>query len=152
MSEADRWARRLASGEPIDDPVALVVAHPDDETLWAGAALRRLRASTLVLVTDGAPDDMGDARRLGFATRGEYAAARALELGAAVAALEASPRLIRYETPDQAAVRHVATIADQLERDCAGVAAILTHPYEGGHPDHDATALAVRLAADRLGG
>jgi LmbE family N-acetylglucosaminyl deacetylase len=28
------------------------------------------------------------------------------------------------------------------------VAAVLTHAYEGGHPDHDATALAVHLAAE----
>jgi LmbE family N-acetylglucosaminyl deacetylase len=29
-------------------------------------------------------------------------------------------------------------------------AAILTHPYEGGHPDHDATAFAVHAACARV--
>ena len=151
MRDADRWARRLASGEPIDPRLALVVAHPDDETLWAGAALRRLRSLTLVLVTDGAPEDMGDAHRLGFATRSEYAAARATELENAVAALDARPRLIRYDIADQGIAEHVAVVADRLARDCAGAAAILTHPYEGGHPAHDSTALAVGIAARRIG-
>lgn len=151
MSKADRWARRLASGDPIDERVALVIAHPDDETLWAGAALRRLRALTLVLVTDGAPEDMADACRLGFATRSAYAAARAIELAGAVAALDARPRLIRYDVPDQGIADDVGMVADRLAHDCADSAAILTHPYEGGHPDHDAVALAVRIAADRIG-
>jgi LmbE family N-acetylglucosaminyl deacetylase len=149
--DGDGWARRLASGVPIAEPVALVVAHPDDETLWAGAALGRLHAATLVLVTDGAPRDMGDAARLGFATREDYAIARAAELDAAVVALGGAPRLVRLEVADQDAAFRVAEIADRLVRECADVSAFLTHPYEGGHPDHDATALAVRLAADTLG-
>ena len=150
MTDANSFARQLASGYVIDTPLALVVAHPDDETLWAGAALRRLRALTLVLVTDGAPEDMGDAHRLGFGSRADYAAARSAELDGALAALGCSARLVRYDLPDQGAAFRVAEIANRLVRDCAGAAAILTHPYEGGHPDHDATALAVRLAADRL--
>ncbi len=151
MRSADDWARLIASGRPIEEPVALVVAHPDDETLWAGAALGRLRSATLVLVTDGAPEDMTDAKRLGFATRADYAATRAEELDAATVVLEGRLDLRRYDVPDQGATACVGDIANRLVEDCAGVAAFLTHPYEGGHPDHDAVALSVRLAADRLG-
>ncbi|MGH1570453.1 hypothetical protein ACRAWG_06980 [Methylobacterium sp. P31] len=39
MSASHAFAQRLAGGAPISEPVALVVAHADDETLWAGAAL-----------------------------------------------------------------------------------------------------------------
>ena len=41
--DADGWARRLASGDAIDARFAIVVAHPDDETLWTGALLARAR-------------------------------------------------------------------------------------------------------------
>ncbi len=148
--EAREWAERLASGEQIDAPVALVVAHPDDETLWAGAALRRMRNLTLILLTDGAPEDMGDAHRLGFVTRGDYAAARAAELARALEALDARPRLIRYALRDQDAVRHLPAIIERLRRDLAGAELVITHPYEGGHPDHDVGALAVNRAARAL--
>ena len=34
---------------------ALIVAHPDDETIAAGGLLPRMLAPTLVYITDGAP-------------------------------------------------------------------------------------------------
>lgn len=146
MSAAHRFAARLASGERLAEPVAIVVAHPDDETLFAGAALARLERLTLVHVTDGAPADMEDATRLGFATRDAYAAARAAELDRAVAALGARPRRLAGGIGDKEAIEQVGALAERLARDLADVAAIVTHPYEGGHPDHDACALACRRA------
>ena len=143
---AHDWAARLASGEPVEEAVALVVAHPADETLWAGAALHRLRDLTLVLLTDGAPEDMGDAHRLGFATRQAYANARAVELGRALEALGARPKLIRYEVRDKETVEHLPELIERLRRDLAGAELVITHPYDGGHPDHDAAALAVSQA------
>ena len=143
---AHESAERLASGGPIGAPVALVVAHPDDETLWAGAALHRLRDLTLILLTDGAPEDMGDARRLGFVTRESYARVRATELVRALEALDAKPTLLRYEVRDKEAVCHLPAIIDRLRVDLAGAALVITHPYDGGHPDHDAAALAVSRA------
>ena len=38
------WPARLASGECIGERVAIVVAHPDDETLFCGTLLARLDA------------------------------------------------------------------------------------------------------------
>jgi LmbE family N-acetylglucosaminyl deacetylase len=151
LTDAHAWAARLASGEAIDEPVALVVAHPDDETLFAGPALSRLTDLRLILVTDGAPEDMGDAHRLGFATCEAYAAARRDELDAALAALGATPDLRRYDMPDQQAVHRLRELTDRLAADLAGTAVVLTHPYEGGHPDHDAVACAVARAVERLG-
>lgn len=149
--DAHLWAVRLASGEPIDEPVALVVAHPDDETLFAGPALARLRRLRLIMLTDGAPEDMGDARRLGFATRDSYAAARGAELARALAALGVEPDLRRYDLPDQQAVLRLDDLVDRLVEDLAGTALVITHPYEGGHPDHDAAACAVARAVAQLG-
>ncbi len=134
---------RLAAGETIDAPVAVVVAHPDDETLWAGAALRQLPRATLIHLTDGAPADMTDATRLGFPTRDAYRAARAGELDAALVALGVAPRRIGYAIPDQQAADDLAGLVARLQADLAGMAAAITHPYEGGHPDHDAAAFAV---------
>ena len=150
-TEDDRWAARLAGGKPIAEPVAIVVAHADDETLFAGALLRRLRDARLIHVTDGAPRDMRDAERLGFATREEYAAVRARELDAAVAALGGDPARRGYGVPDQEAIDAVERIAARLAEDLRGAAVVATHAYEGGHPDHDAVALATAMACDRLG-
>ena len=147
---AHDWAQRLASGVPIGEPVVVVTAHPDDESLFAGAALARMRDLTLVLLTDGAPADMGDARRSCFATREDYADARADELRHALAVLAPHARLVRYDVPDQAAVTHLSAIVGRLTHDLAGAALVLTHPYEGGHPDHDAAACAVARATLRL--
>ena len=128
-----------------------MVAHADDETLLAGALLRRLEQGRLIHVTDGAPRDMRDAERLGFATREAYAGARARELDAAVAALGGDPARREYRVPDQEAIEAVERVADRLTEDLRGAAVVATHAYEGGHPDHDAVALAVAIACDRLG-
>src|ERR671919_662030 len=63
---------------------AVVVAHPDDETIGCGALLRRLSGVSVVLVTDGAPRNLADAHAYGFAAAEDYAAARSSELAAAL--------------------------------------------------------------------
>ena len=66
---------RLAGDEVIPgERIVVVVAHVDDETLGLGAQLPRLPGITTVHVTDGAPRNLVDARRKGFATAEEYAA------------------------------------------------------------------------------
>lgn len=128
-----------------------MVAHPDDETLFAGALLHRLDRGVVIHLTDGAPADMLDARRLGFATREAYAAARAGELVRALDVLGFRGESLGYGVRDKEAVGHLDAITARLTRDLAGAALVVTHGYEGGHPDHDTAACAVARAVAALG-
>lgn len=141
---------RLVRGEPIPGRVVVVVAHPDDEVLAAGSRMDRMADLAVIHLTDGAARDMQDARRLGFATREDYAAARRREVVAAMDALGAEAELLCYWHPDKEAILHGPAILDELTRDLGGAAAVITHAYEHGHPDHDTAALCVHLARERL--
>jgi N-acetylglucosamine malate deacetylase 2 len=130
--------------------VAMIVAHPDDETIGCGAQLFRLDGATMVLVTDGAPRNLRDAQRLGFEDAETYAEARHVELLAALDIGGARLRqLARLGIPDQEAAPNLALIARRIERivQDADIDTIITHAYEGGHPDHDSVAFCVHAAA-----
>jgi len=134
--------------------VALVVAHPDDESIGCGAQLPRLTGLTVIHVTDGAPRDGRDAARRGFSDPAAYAAARAAELDAALTLAGIAPeRRIALLHRDQGVAEIIAPLARHLagvfsER---GITVALTHACEGGHPDHDAVALALQGARRLLG-
>jgi N-acetylglucosamine malate deacetylase 2 len=159
--------------------VALVSAHPDDETVGAGGLLARMRDPVIVEVTDGAPRNLADARAAGYDSRKEYAKARRQELlnalevcGISLPACAGEPAGSSAAKPGDPAdagspaqaggLCHLLflNVADQeASLDLAGIvrriarivrerrpSILLTHPYEGGHPDHDATAFAVHAA------
>jgi len=133
-------------------PMLLVAAHPDDETIGAGGMLARLRDITVLHITDGAPRNPADSLAAGFQCREDYAAARRRELNAAmqVAGIDAG-RLRCLNVTDQEASLAMAYITMRLlylMRELRP-GAVLTHAYEGGHPDHDAAAFAVRAACAR---
>jgi LmbE family N-acetylglucosaminyl deacetylase len=128
-----------------------VIAHPDDEVLGMGGRLAVLRRLTLIQLTDGSPRSPADRRRAGFATRRAYASAREREACHALTALGLnSLRRIRYAIPDQEAVLKLADVVRALERDLEDTQIVFTHPYEGGHPDHDAAAFAVQTACKAI--
>lgn len=139
--------RRRAPGRQV----AIVVAHPDDETLGCGALLASLEGAVLIIVTDGAPRDLADARSHGFDTAKAYSAARMRELAAALEAGECQPAsVISLGCPDQQAAHHLVSLSRSLATlfRSHGTRVALTHAYEGGHPDHDATAFAVQAGAE----
>lgn len=141
------------SREPLlegSGPVVVVVAHPDDETVSLGAALARLAGRCKVLtVTDGAPRDPRFAARAGLATREAYAAVRRAEQRAALGLAGLDPACCQaLGYVDQEAVLHLVELMVRLKEEFRRLSpgTLLTHPYEGGHPDHDAVAAAVHYA------
>jgi LmbE family N-acetylglucosaminyl deacetylase len=139
----------------LEARVMIVAAHPDDEVIGAGGQFPDLAPGLLIVhVTDGAPLNPADAEAAGFSSRQDYAAARHHEstMAGALAGVDSS-QYVRIGVTDQRAGFDLEgltkTLADLFERERPDI--VLTHPYEGGHPDHDATAFAVHAAAHLSG-
>lgn len=128
---------------------SVIVAHPADEVVGAGCLISKLVDVTVLHVTDGAPPDMHDAKAAGFNERLDYARARKEECLAALAIANVPEnRVIDLEITDQCASTCLADLTKKittfLQQSAADI--VVTHAYEGGHPDHDATAFATHAA------
>jgi LmbE family N-acetylglucosaminyl deacetylase len=148
----DTIAQRASLAKALPSTL-VVVAHPDDEAIGAGGLLAGLPDAVVAHMTDGAPRDERYAKSKGFLTRDEYARARRREVVNALAHVGITPDRCRgLGYVDGEATNHllemvfdVADLIDEVRPDI-----VLTHPYEGGHSDHDATAFAVHLACGIL--
>lgn len=148
----DRIAQRTTLAKLMPSTL-VVVAHPDDEAIGAGGLLAGLPDAVVAHVTDGAPRDEHYAQSKGFQTREEYARARRREVAAALSHVGITPERCRglgYVDGEASLqllelVSDVADLMDEVRPDL-----VITHPYEGGHSDHDATAFAVHLACGIL--
>lgn len=131
--------------------VMLVAAHPDDETLFASSQLSACRTLCIVHTTDGVTSRRA-ARNKGFRTRAAYAQARRQELRAALAAggITAGEVCLGYRDRTVSYHMHEAALRLREMLRIARPDIILTHGYEGGHLDHDATCFAVHQAVRGL--
>jgi LmbE family N-acetylglucosaminyl deacetylase len=131
----------------------VLAAHPDDETIGASGIIGRAAECRVVYLTDGAPRDRRLWPGLPIARRADYARIRRKEMRAALA-LAGVPALnlmslggIDQETVHQLPrlSAHFVAVLRQWKPEV-----VITHPYEGGHPDHDTAALVARTAIDWL--
>lgn len=146
--------RRLRLDSPNSSPrLAILAAHPDDETIGASALLARFPNAAVVFLTDGAPKDRNlwpaDMRGL----REDYAELRRREAAKALAhAGIAENQICWLGAVDQEAIfagRELAVKFAELMRELRPNL-VMTHPYEGGHPDHDCAALIAPMALSTL--
>lgn len=126
----------------------LLAAHPDDETFFASASLSCLPHVHVFFLTDGAPHD-AKLWTTPSRSRHEYAHTRRRE---AISALSLAgigeDRITWLEVPDQESILCASRLLEKLAAllEILRPDFLLTHSYEGGHPDHDCAALVASLA------
>jgi LmbE family N-acetylglucosaminyl deacetylase len=133
--------------------MAIVVAHPGDETIGCGAQLRRLREAGVIVLTDGASRDYTDGDQAQLEAAEEYAATRLQELQRVLqfAGLGVERLLVCGTSDQQAALQLpalVRQIAAHVQRN--QIRCLVTLAYEGGHPDRDAAAFVAHVGAALL--
>jgi LmbE family N-acetylglucosaminyl deacetylase len=133
-------------------PIVIVAAHPDDETIGATSLLLGGSVQAVVHLTGGAPRDP----RLRPPDQPDRAAYERRRRDEALAALACAglgaSHLVSIGAVDQEAAFVVAPLARELAvlLRRIGPRLVVTHSFEGGHPDHDAAALATRAAVALL--
>lgn len=139
---------------PLAPPVIWYVPHPDDESIFMGGSIARVRdrRNILVVLTRGGGSTAVRkiSERLGRElTVEEFMAGRQAELAAAVAALGVRPRdVIQHDLPDGSITEaDVFQIVTAMAARHPG-AAHRTLSYVDPHPDHRTTGRALRRAYD----
>lgn len=132
----------------------LIVAHPDDETLGGAHELLRRPSEVRILhTTNGAPREPRFWEQAGATTREGYAAARRKELLAAMDVFGVAPsQLETLPFGDRDLPRNLVALTGHIRKHLEEhrPAIVYTHPFEGGHPDHDSTAYGVHRAIAAL--
>lgn len=146
----ESWARH----SPLPLRIAVLAAHPDDETIGASVLLARSQRASVIFLSDGAPRDSRLWPRTIQGSREEYASIRREEAQNALRRVGISQGQIRWlGAIDQETIFAVSELATRLIEALREIRPqlIVTHPYEGGHPDHDCAALIASIAVPRLG-
>ncbi|MFN2513323.1 MAG: PIG-L deacetylase family protein [Pyrinomonadaceae bacterium] len=132
---------------------SIIVAHPVDEVIGAGGLISKLKDVTVIHLTDGAPRSEQIAYEAGFEGIAEYTEARRRECISALALVNVpADHILELDIGDHQAPQFLTELSKKLTtllQQCAPDV-VLTHPYEGGHPDHDAAAFATNAAVRLL--
>jgi LmbE family N-acetylglucosaminyl deacetylase len=139
----------LLPSEALRGPILVVAAHPDDEVLGASWLLRHGPGCHVLHVTDGAPGDASLRSPEAPPTREAYARLREEESLAALSVAGVSPKhLLSLGAVDQEAVLQLVPLTHCLVALMKALrpSLLVVHPYEGGHPDHDAAAFVSHAA------
>jgi LmbE family N-acetylglucosaminyl deacetylase len=128
----------------------VVVAHPDDEAIGCGLLLQRLQDATVAFLTDGAPADRYFWGK--FGSRSAYAEVRAKETRKALEHLK-GVRVVRFGARDQELMFRLDIALEWLRKIIREQKpeTIVTHCYEGGHPDHDCCSFLCSIVAREAG-
>jgi LmbE family N-acetylglucosaminyl deacetylase len=143
---------RTKPASPSLRPLVLA-AHPDDETIGASLVLARFPESVVVFLTDGAPRDRALWSDGAHGSREAYAETRRAEAFRALAhAGVSSDRTFWLQAVDQEAIFEICRLAQLLSELIKKLRPhiVITHSYEGGHPDHDAAAVVAKVATSQL--
>ena len=143
-------ASLFGTGQLTEPPrCSVIVAHASDEIFGAGCLISKLMDVTILHVTDGIGVEL-DQRGQASLQESAHQAERIHEESVAALRLANVPedKVIDFALPQYALSQRLTyltrKITSFLQQSRANI--ILTHPYEGGHPDHDAIAFATHAA------
>ena len=143
-----RLSRRLQTTDPSLQ-ILVLAAHPDDETIGASVLLSRFPQSSVVFLTDGAPRDTRLWSAGVHGSREDYAETRRQEALDALKYVNIpAEQVVWLGAVDQESAFEIGTLAERFGNVITETRPeiVITHAYEGGHPDHDAASLAVSVA------
>lgn len=132
----------------------VVAAHPDDETLGAGALMARVHGSGGIVTVIIASDGEASHPRSRTHSAERLAGVRRLEVTRAVHALAPGAGLHFLGLPDGGLREHADILTSRLAAhlDAAGDSVLVVAPWSGdGHRDHRIVAEAVAAASARSG-
>ncbi len=132
---------------------SVAAAHPNDEIVGCGCLISKLSNVSILHVSNGAPRFVEEARAAGFDSIEAYAQTRQRECLAALALAKIGPEVVtNLDLPQLDASSQLVPLTLRLVSflQMTSSQIVLTHAYEGGHPDHDATAFGIHAAARLL--
>lgn len=128
----------------------IIAAHYDDETISMGSRFPFLGTIYFVHTTNSSPSNLQDALKNGFDNEDDYQKQRKLEFKNALQ-ISGITDHVCYQSgiPDQESTFNIRFLISFLTDKINDIKPdiIFTHPYEGGHPDHDTTSFVVNKAS-----